>query len=180
MRRLATILAGGLVAFLALSMSQEWSVFAPWLGWARPATVAVSEADRAGAEAALRELLALERHFYGTGGDPRFLDRLPAGRGITDELAADVDYLSRNGRFQEPSLIQLEILEVRALAAQAIEIRTKEYWIVRTRFLSDGDESEPARAEVSHLRYVVVREGSVWRVESRDFVEPPAAEVKAD
>jgi len=179
MRTLVTILVAGTIGFLALAMAQEWEVFARLFG--PPAAVlegkgTVADATRAEVEEALREFLALERHFYGSAGDPRFLDRMPISDGLRAELAADAEYLARNGRFQEMELVELRVLDARSTHPEHVELRTREYWVVRTLSVAGGEPTDPVRSEIVHHLYGFSRNGSGWRLDGREPAAPPAPE----
>jgi len=171
-RQLLKILALGTAAFVVVAMLQEWQLFATaWFGLATPAP-AVGEAERAQAEATLRQVLSLERHFYASGGDTRFAERMPVGDGLREEMADEAAYLSKNHRRQQLDLHQLEITEVRRLDDEHLELRTREYWTIRTLDAAGIRETDPARAEVIAGRYLLTRAGDTWRVEQWEIVPP--------
>lgn len=166
---LVKVLAAGLLVFMLLAVGQEWEVFATGLGLRAPATAPPAEptaAERHAAEAAIRQFLSLARHYYLAAGDPRFTERMQASPAVVDEIARDVAYLRKNGRIQDPSLVSAQTVAVAALGDGAIEVKTREYWVIRTRFGASAQESDPSRATVVLGRYVVRRTDAGWRVEA--------------
>jgi len=175
MKPLLKILGLGTVAFLALAMLQEWRYFASvWFGGEAP-PAPVSAEEQQDAKAIVARALALERHFYASGGDPRFAERMPVGETLRAEMADDVAYLTKNRRRQQLDLHRLEVAEVRRLDDDHLEVRTREYWTVRTLDLAGDRETDPARGEVLDCRYVLTRTGDSWRVDRRESVPPEAS-----
>lgn len=176
MKRLLQILAVAFVAFMALAVGQEWRFFtSAWFGAGEQAPRTLAEADRRAAADTVASLLSLMGHFYGSGGDPRFAERMPASTGLIDELKSDVDYVARNHRIEEPELQRLVVLSVEpsgpsgALGSGAridrAEVRTLERWRFRMRWAADGTPAEAERERTVHGRYYLVRSGAGWRVE---------------
>lgn len=162
MKRLLLILLGAAVIFIGVAMIQQWQVFASaWFGYV-PDTPTLSAEDRQEAETALRNYLTLTGHLYRSNGDPRFLERLPAAQRVTDEVMADIIYLRHNGRYQEPTMERTEIEDARLLGPGSVEIRTREFWVIRTRSLADGMETDPVRSDVINVRYLLSKEHSGW------------------
>ena len=177
MKNLLKILLPGFAAFMVVAIVQEWDFFyTSWFGGASPVPLELSEFDRQGAEQAVGMTLAVMRHFYASGGDARYAERLPASDGIIEEMRADIDYLSRNRRRQDPEIKRLEFLTVTPLAEDRVELRTRELWQVRFLWAATGAEAEPPRVQVLHSRYLAVRGPQGWQVEGWAFDEPPAAE----
>lgn len=177
MRTLWKILLGGLVVFMALAITQQWGYFSSvWFG-SEPEPEAASDEDTEAAVDAVRNVLILIEHFYGTGGDPRFAERIPLSPQALSELQADVEYLRKNRRRQEPRLQRLEVLDTRALSADRVEVKTKEYWIHRIFWLDgSGEEAEPPHSQVITTTYMVVRRDGTWWVERWELDnEAPAA-----
>jgi hypothetical protein len=132
-----------------------------------------NEVDLEAASEVVEQLLVLMGHLYGTGGDPRFAERIPASPAVIDEMLADIEYLGRNHRRQEPILQKLEIVAVDPIGADRVEVRTREFWIHRVYWaVGDRAETEPARSQVVNGRYLVARQPSGWRVEAWDFDLP--------
>ena len=116
MKTLVKILLGGFAAFMLLAIAEEWDFFSSaWFGSAEEVSAALSEPDRRAAADTLHLALTLMGHFYTSGGDPRFAERMPVSQGILEEMSADLDYLGRNHRVQEMDLDRLEILSVDSL-----------------------------------------------------------------
>ena len=102
MKGLLKILLGGFVVFMGLSISQEWEFFSSaWFGEPEPRAPLTDDERNAAAEA-VHMTLSLMRHVYLSSGDPRFGERMPAAEGIVEEILADVRYLARNQRVQDP------------------------------------------------------------------------------
>jgi hypothetical protein len=153
-------------------MLQEWEFFAgAWFG--RAAVLPpVSTSERQEVEATIESALALERHFYASGGDPRFAERMPVGDELREEMAAEIEYLARNQRRQVLDLHRFEVSEVRRLDDDHLELRTREYWTIRTLELAGDGELDRPRPEVLVCRYLLTRLGESWRVDRREIVPP--------
>ena len=178
MKALLSILLVSAVIFIGIAMAQEWQVFASaWFGY-RPEVPPISETDQKESAESLRHYLTLTGHLYRSNGDTRFLERLPAAPRVTDELMADIVYLRHNGRYQEPSLERLECDEFRLLAPESIEIVTREFWIIRTRSLVDGKETDPVLSGIIRARYRMAKEASGWKVQAWELVSPPLGSVE--
>jgi hypothetical protein len=163
-RAFSKILLISFVVFLVLAMAQEHRVFLGALGLSRSIQPEIDEGRQSAAEQTLRQYLALVRHLYESNGDRRFAERLPAAPAVIDELMSDIVYLRHNGRLQEPRLINLEITDLREVSASNFELKTLEYWTVRTFFLESGEPSDTARAQVISARYRVEDTRGTWRV----------------
>lgn len=177
MKALLATLAGGALLFMALAIAQQWDFFASaWFGRAVAAPSLRAEEARAAAET-VREFLALVAHLHGSGGDPRFRERLPASAPVVDELRAELDYLARNRRVQRPVLQRLEVSAVTSASGGRAEVRTRETWTVHTLWAYDGRPAEAPRPAVLAVKYLLAPAGSGWRVEAweLDFDAPSAA-----
>jgi len=164
-KTLAKILLAGFAVFMVFSVAQEWEFFSSaWFGTEdeRPR---LPDAEREAAADAVRTTLNLMRHFYASGGDTRFAERIPAAEGVIAELVADVNYLARNHRVQDPELLRLELTSVEELSADRVEIVTRETWRIRTLLTVGGREADPPRSQTIEGKYFVVRSGTGWRVE---------------
>jgi hypothetical protein len=175
------ILGVGLAAFMTLAIAQEWQYFsATWFGRSAPAE-AVSDEDLDAAAGTVREVLVMMEHLYGTGGDPRFAERMPVSRTVMDRMLADVEYLRRNHRRQEPRLQKLEISAAESLGPGRVEIRTREYWIHRIFWLvGDGAEAEPPHSQVITAKYLLSKGPQGWRVDAWSFDDDPPSPPQAD
>lgn len=173
MKSLVWILLGAVVSFQVIAITQEWKLFsAAWFGHRPVAAASVTEAQRQGAEQALREFHALSRHLYATGADPRFADRLPAAPPVVQELMADIAYLQHSGMSQEPKLVRLEVVTVRPFGASSLVLDTHEYWVVQL-FTAPGHVPVgPPRSEVSWATYRLDFDAGRWRVGAWDLGEP--------
>jgi hypothetical protein len=171
-KTLLKILAVALPVFLALAIIQEFEFFASsWFGSTEPPPE-LSEEQREAAGDAVYMMLSLMRHLYTSGGDSRFAERMPASDGIIDEMIADIEYLSRNHRRQDPELKRLQVTAVEPLAEDRVAVRPRELWSFRFLWTIRTGESDPPRIQVLHSRYLVVRDQGGWRVEAWGFDEP--------
>jgi hypothetical protein len=91
---------------------------------------------------------------------------MPVAEWVIDEMQQDIVYLSRNRRLQDATLQQMDILSVEVLAEDRVEIVTREFWTVRMVRSGSGIETDPARSQVAHGRYLLNRTGQGWRIES--------------
>jgi hypothetical protein len=172
MKSLTKILVGGFLAFIIVALAQEWeSVSSSWFR-SEETEVLISEEERKAAADSVHLVLTLIGHLYGSGGDPRFVERIPASEGVLEEVLADIAYLRRNHRRQEMLLDRLEIVAADPLDVDRVEIRTREYWQVRLLWITGSGEADPPRAITTHGKYLVVRGSRGWRVEGWDLLEP--------
>lgn len=177
MKALLKILAGGLVAFQLLAISDEWSFFSTaWLGDGQE-RIELAPADRRQAVEALRLTLTLMGHLYESGGDTRFAERMPAAPEVVEEMLADVAYLRHNHRRQVVTLESFQVQAVEPLGqTERLEVRTRERWQVRTQWLDGSGDSDPPRSQEGHARYLLVRQGAGWQVTGWDLAEPGAGD----
>lgn len=176
MKNLLKILAGGLVAFQVLAVAQEWEVFSTaWFGVTEEPPE-LSEEERREATGAVYLTLSLMRHFYASGGDPRFAERMPASDLVRGEMQADIDYLERNRRRQEPELTAFDVVAVETLGAERAEVRTRESWTTRIFWAEGGGEAEPPHRQTLDGEYLVTRQAGGWRVEAWDFPQQEEVE----
>lgn len=170
MKPLLKIVGGSFAVFLALAMVEEREAFAPLFAWlsddaSAPAPAVLAEQDRRAAVDAVRELLSLWGHLEESGGDPRFVERLPASAEVVDEMLAEVAYLRHNYRRQEQNLIRLEVLSADASDPRHLSLLTREFWVVRTySSVHPRQELGPVRSTVVHVRYLLEKDGARWRV----------------
>lgn len=170
MRGLLKILLAGFAVFMVLSISQEWEFFSSaWFG-KNEATVTVTDADRETAADTVRQMLSLMRHFYSSGGDPRFAERMQVSDGIREEISKDVEYLRRNNRIQDPRMMRLEIVSVDPTGTDLFEVRTREFWQIHFLSVVDGEPSDEPVWQINHGRYLTRRGGFGWSVESWEMV----------
>lgn len=175
MRAFLKVLLWGFAAFMVLTIGQEWEFFSTsWLGRSTPPP-ALSDAQKKGAVDAVFVYLKMTSHLYGSQGDPRFAERIAAAPPVTQETLADVAYLRRNGRVQDPVLLRMEALAVDPLGQGAL-VKTKEFWITRTFGVGSDEELGPARSEIVFAKYRLEPDGPGWRVMAWDFYEPPPGE----
>lgn len=176
MKGLLKIVGGSFVVFMVLAIAQEWAFFSSaWFGDDEVAAPALEEADRRAAADTVHRLLTVMRHYYASGGDPRFIERAPASDGLLEEIRADVEYLARNHRYQEMDLERMDVLGIDELAAETVEIRTRERWTVQFVNAVGGSPIGPTGRQTVHAKYLVVRGVSGWSVEGWELVGPPAS-----
>jgi hypothetical protein len=170
------ILLGGFVVFMVLAILQEWELFSSaWFGKPVPARVVTSQ-EREGAAKAVYTYLKMSSHFYGSAGDPRFAERIPAAPALLDEARADVAYLRRNRRFQDPVLMKLELGAITPLGGGEVEVETREFWITHTLWLDDGQPAERPRSDIVTCKYRVGLETGEWQVRAWESFEAPPEE----
>jgi len=173
-KQLLQIVSVGLLLFVVAAIAQEWGYFSSvWFG-ATATPVTAGEDGEAEALGTVREALALMAHFYSSGADPRFAERMPVAPDLLDEFRGDIEYLSRNNRFQDSRLQKLELRSAVPAGKDGLELRTREFWIHRT-FWSDGrGESDPPRSVILYPSYQLMRESTGWRILGREFDRPVA------
>lgn len=175
MKPLLKILLGGLVVFMALAIAQEWEFFSQsWFGADEPAAELTPE-DRQDAVQAVELTLDLMRHLYASGGDTRFADRMPTSAGVLEEMLADIDYLTRNRRRQDPKIERVDIKAVELLGTGSVEVRTRELWSIRFLWSDGSGESDPHRVEVVRSRYLVTPGSTGWIVGGWEALGPATA-----
>jgi len=180
MKKLLLILVAGTAAFMGFAIGEEWDFFASaWWGDRAAVTSEQTKASEAAAVGVLPTFFAVLQHAYESGGDPRFLDRLPAAPEVLEEVASDIDYLRRNKRRQTLRLVRYDVAAVKSLGTALVEVRTREYWVVRVLWLADGAEAEPQRGVVYAGKYLFEHQGARWRMRAWDVTEPEAGGVAA-
>jgi len=170
------IVGVGAVLFMATAMIQEWRVFVgAWTGAGvtRPA-VQDGEPKDTQVEDTVRRYVSMARHFYQTGGDRRFAERIPASPEVVQELVDDVAYLAKNKRRQEDRLVALDVLHTSRPAENRARVRTRERWEARTRGLDESGAADPMVAQVIFVEYWLQREGSKWQVSRWELIDAPA------
>jgi len=169
---LVRILLVGFALFMVLAIVQEWETLsAVWFGEAEQAPT-LEEPDRRAAADTVHVALNLIAHLYDSQGDPRFADRFPGGSRFLEEIMTDIAYLERNHRRQQMTLDRLEIASVEPLDANRVEVTTREYWQIRTLWITGAGEADPPRAERVRGRYLLVRGGKGWSVEGWEVLAP--------
>jgi len=176
-KNLLAILLGGFLVFQTLAIVQEWEVFgAAWFGLGDEREESLSADEREAAADAVYLALSLLRHFYASGGDPRFAERMPVSDAVLAEMRSEVAYLARNGRIEDPVLDRLQVLSVEPAGPRRATVRTREHWTVHLRRASDGGPIGQPGVGVTHREYLVTLEGDDWRVMGWDLTSSPAAE----
>ncbi|MHB0972199.1 MAG: hypothetical protein ACYC7A_08960 [Thermoanaerobaculia bacterium] len=161
------LLGAALGVFLLLGGIQEWRSLGKGIFLPDKPAAEMSKADRTAAARTVYTFAQLSSHFYGSGGDRRFAERFPATPSVIDEIQRDASYVAHNGRIEEPALMRLEVTSVQALAADRVEVHTKEYWTTRYVFTATGRQ-ESLRSDIIKIRYRVARDGAAWRIVSWD------------
>lgn len=180
MKAFLKIFFGGFVAFMIFAIAQEWDFFSTaWFGKQAPAP-GLGQKERDAATRAVYTYLKMSCHYYGSAGDTRFGERMPVAPALLKEAAADVAYLKRNKRFQDPVLMKMEVGDTRLLSPGEVEIQTREFWIMPTLWLESGKPSDPPISEVVVCRYRVGLDAGEWKVRAWDFDDsepetPPGA-----
>lgn len=174
MKSFLAILGGGLVLFIVAAMAQEWEVFASaWFREPAAATRPAETPEVREATGTVRRFLSLLSHLHGTGGDPRFAERLPATETIVGEVMADIEFARHRGQREEPELVRLEVARAAPAGEGRVEVHTKEYWVVRAYRLEGEEAVGPAASQILHGKYLVRLDGTVWRVAAWDIEAPP-------
>ncbi len=171
-KSLLKIVLGGTAIFLAIAIAQEWQYFsAAWFG-APAIRGETPETERKAAADTVYEMLTLMEHFYGSGGDRRFAERMPASATVVDEMIEDVQYLGRTHRIQDMSLERLEVTAVEPAREGVMEIRTREFWSIQFHQAVGGGGAEPKHPYLLYRKYLLSRGAGGWTVEGWDLSEP--------
>lgn len=169
MKSLLKILIGGTAFFLVMAIGQEWSFFSDaWFGTSQGRDEMPVEEKKAASDAVYR-MLALAEHFYASGGDPRFAERMPVSDAVVEEMITDVRYLGRNHLVQFPSLERLDVTAVRDLGEGKVEIHTRELWEIEQRGVTDEMSHAPSRPHRTKRKYLLSRGPRGWKVEGWDI-----------
>ena len=163
MKALFLILAGAAAVFMGLAMAQEWAVFRPlFAGAARiqPGEALCPEQ----AEKTLEYFNTVLQHVYRYGGDPRFVDRLPASDRVKEEVARDLEYLAGNGVVQIMTKREFEVLGRRSLPGGACEFRTRETWALHYETPQGRRFDDKEMTWVAVWRYVIRKSVGGWEV----------------
>lgn len=135
----------------------------------------------AGAEEAVARFIADVRAVHDSGGDPRVADRLRTTPDIVSEILSGMAFAERRlGAEERDELVRMDWTGARWLPSGAAEVRTREYWIFRTRPRAAGPAETSVVSAIWNVRYELIREGSSWRVvdyrlaSTRDGATDPA------
>jgi hypothetical protein len=176
---LLKILAGGTAVFLAIAIAQEWQYFSTaWFG-APVVRGETSESERKAASDTVYEMLTLMEHFYGSGGDRRFAERMPASATVVDEMIEEVQYLGQTHRIQDMSLERLEVTAVEPVREETMEIRTREFWSIQFHQAMGGGRAEAQHPYLLCRKYLLSRGAGGWTVEGWDLSEPEPPQNKS-
>lgn len=174
MSRFLRIVAGAVAIFIAMSMIEERETFATnWFSAAEK--FRAPEADQRAAAEAVHQFRTLAAHWYGTGGDRRFAERLPATPPVIDELRSDIEYVRQNGRIETPRLMRLDVTSVEVRSEAAAEVKTREMWVTEFHWIAGGT-SDATRSDVLFVRYRLLRDGARWLVSAWDPTDAPRPE----
>jgi hypothetical protein len=134
-----------------------------------------SEVEAREVKAAAETFMRLSAHLQGSGGDPRFAERIPASPAVVEELLAGVSFASHGGKVEEPRLVRADFGSLRRLDAEVVSLDAKEYWIVRV-LGEGGKKTLETRGDVVDVRYLVARGPAGWSVVGWDFSDGGVAE----
>jgi len=168
MTRVVGLILLAAVSFIGLAMFQNHEVFWPD-ELAERTALRIPRKEQKRAADAVHQTLTLMGHLYTTGGDRRFIDRMPAGETIIGEMMADVVYLERNRRRQEMELESLDVTSVEQVGPESLELQTREHWRLSFLGLDGNPLANAPRREWVQGRYRVTRTASTWRVMARDL-----------
>jgi hypothetical protein len=172
MKSLLKIVLVGTAGFLILAIAQEWSFFSEaWFGSVSERDT-LSPEERKEAADTVYQTLALTEHFYASGGDPRFAERMPASDAFVEEMRIDIQYLGRNHRIQEPSLERLDVIAVEGLDGGGVQIYTRELWKIQYRWAKDGSSIDTPDTQSIERKYLLRRGTRGWLVEGWDLADP--------
>ncbi len=135
-----------------------------WRAAAEPERRSIPQRDRDDAIAAVRSFVSLSSHLRGSGGDERFADRIPADPAVVAELVSEVELSRRLGLHEESRLVRADAREVRHVGPYLVEVRMKEYWVMRS-----GPGGSDVRPDVLPVRYLLRRDGGAWKVADWDL-----------
>jgi hypothetical protein len=118
------------------------------------------------------ELFArLVAHAQGSGGDPRFTERMRASPDLVEEVLASAAYARHLGRVEEPRLVRAEPRSAERMGPTAVKIGQREYWTTRVISVSGGVLE--TRSDVVDVEYVLRSQPGGWTVVAWDLA--PAA-----
>lgn len=176
MKQFAKVVGGALVLFIALAMLQEHDTFST--NWFKPAEGFQAPAtERRAAAEAVHAFRMMSAHWYGSGGDRRFEERLPASQPLIEELRSDIRYLEQNGRIETPRLMRIEFLSSDVTSENSAEVKTREFWVTEFHWRAGG-VSDESRSDVLFARYRLQKDGSRWLVAAWDPQSPPEQEAR--
>lgn len=174
MKRFLLIIAIAALLFITLAMLEEHETFTR--NWFKPPeSFKASEQERRSAAETVYAFRTLAAHWYATGGDARFGERLPAAPPVVEELRGDIDYVRRNGRVEVPRLMRVDILGSDVTSDTAAEVRTREYWVTEFHW-TGGGASDETRSDLLFARYRLTKDGARWIVAAWDPVDAPRSE----
>ncbi len=169
MKAFLKILALGAAAFISLATAQEWDYFSTaWFGETRLAPI-LTEAQRVEIGKTIFLYLELSSHLYGSQGDTRFAERIPAEPWVVRETQEDIAYLKRNRRVQDSKLVRVSVLGIELTTPSQSVARTREYWVTRTFVAGTDRESDPVRSDVVRIKYQLEHRGTGWRITGWNF-----------
>jgi hypothetical protein len=134
-----------------------------------PRAQPVAENVRKAVTEAVYGYAELAAHLHGSGGDPRFAERLPADPEVVSDVLGDIEFATHAGRIEEPRLFRAEFRDVHPAGFDTYDVDVKEYWVTRT--ISAGGAILGTRSDVVLVRYVVRRGPGGWKVVAWDVAE---------
>jgi hypothetical protein len=175
MKSVLKILLAGTACFLALAIAQEWTFFSEaWFGSESDRFEMSAEEQKEVADAVYQTLALLE-HFYASGGDPRFAERMRASEAFVEEMTTDVQYLGRNHRIQDPSLERLDVIAVEGFGKGRAQVHTRELWKVQYRSAKHEGSIESLGLQSVERKYLLRRGIRGWSVEGWDLTDSEQA-----
>lgn len=139
------------------------------------AEVPTKEEER-GAVEAVHSTVTLAAHLRGSGGDPRFAERIPASPEVIEALQRELEFMKHLGVVEDAELKRFEVGRVRRARPRVLEVDTREYWV--TRQVSGGVRPPEAarpdfRTDVVLTRWTVERQSGGWVVVDWQLAPPP-------
>ncbi|HET9554256.1 MAG TPA: hypothetical protein VFP50_14910 [Anaeromyxobacteraceae bacterium] len=131
---------------------------------------ALPPAERAEVEATARLFTRLAAHLKGSGGDPRFAERIPAAPAVVEELLAEAAFVDRAGRREEPRLQRIELGTPVRVAPGRVRIDARELWV--TRVVARGGQPLETRSDVISVRYLLDADRGRWQVAAWSLIGP--------
>jgi hypothetical protein len=163
----AVVLAAGLLllAVAAVQARRE----------AARAEVPTKEEERQAIET-VHSMVTLAAHLRGSGGDPRFAERIPASPPVLEALQRELEFARHLGVVEDPELRKFEVGRVRRVRPRVVEVDTREYWVTRqvSAAVRPPEAAPPAfRTDIVLTRWSVARQAGGWVVVDWQLAPPP-------
>lgn len=166
MKSFLKIGVGAALLFIAAAMAQEWEVFSqPWFAPPGGETSELPDETKKEVADTLLLYLKITSHLYGTGGDPRFAERIPASSILVEEAQREIAYLRHHQLIEEPTLQRMEIVSIDRAGGDLVEVKTREFWITR-RYVIGEEEPIATRSSVISNLHLLKKDGDSWVVMS--------------